>query len=479
MAKPELLATKLSREHAAELLLIEAEELKKLRVLYLEARLGLIGRLASFDRESFSAQQTRMVLLQVTQALREMNKKLDESWDATLDKRLQRSVTQTLREIAQFEPKFKQAQGGIQTEAVRKLARPHGLLLDQFDTSVATFGTGLIRTVGNRLAMHSVMKSTWRTMSQDVARTMKVEMWRAERIVRTELIDALDAAHEVALQSAALLLPDLASQWDATNDSRVCVQCAHLNGQVVPLGKLFDGLYPGPPAHPSCRCRRVPYRAVWAEKTGAQAEAATIEAAAVERAAAERAANEKRAAEAKARAERRVSAQSQVRARVAQTRAITKAEAGIRNQDFETAIAFNDDGAEFFRKDGDRASVGFSLEEAKSFRGRRFTHNHPSGGSFSAQDIRLATTHGLAEIRAVGSEFTYSMLPPKRGWTAEMWKSEIEPAWARAHSDTIAELMPHVRAGRMTPAEADFEHWHRVWIKVSKDTGLRYSRKKR
>jgi len=280
MANPALLATKLTREHAAEMLVMEGEELAKLGKIYGEALDILRGKLASVGADTFTAQQTRVVLAQVTAALRAMNKKLGESWDKTLDQRMQRAVTQTLKEIAHFEPKFKQAQGAIQTQVVRKLAGPHGLLLNQFETSIATYGTGLIRKVGDRLALHAVTKSSWSAMARDVSKTASIDVWRAERIVRTELINALDAAQQVSFDEFRELLPDLKSQWDATNDARVCPICRHLNGLVAGPKQLFSGRWNGPPAHPNCRCRRIPFRSTWAKDIAADEAAEEARAAA-------------------------------------------------------------------------------------------------------------------------------------------------------------------------------------------------------
>ena len=268
MAAPAVLATKLTREHARELRGIEEEEVKKLLRLYARARIDLLGRLATLPSDRFSAQQVRITLAQVTAGMRQLNKALGESWDATLERRLQRGVTQTLREIAVHDPTFRRAQGAIQTNVVRHLAAPKKLLLSQFQSSIAAYGNGLIRQMSGQLALHAITQSPIRTTARALARTMQMEVWRAERIVRTETINAMNAGHQAALEGAAEVLPRLKKQWDATEDARTCPTCNALDGKIVEVNGTFSShgqIVAHPPVHPRCRCRVLGWRAEWAE----------------------------------------------------------------------------------------------------------------------------------------------------------------------------------------------------------------------
>lgn len=42
-----------------------------------------------------------------------------------------------------------------------------------------------------------------------------------------------------------------------------------------------------------------------------------------------------------------------------------------------------------------------------------FTHNHPEGGSFSLADGRMLLLARQREMRAVDSEYRYSLKPPE------------------------------------------------------------------
>lgn len=99
---------------------------------------------------------------------------------------------------------------------------------------------------------------------EDVGRGLfaKYEKW-AERLVRTEGINAYNTIHERGLREAALDDPELKQRWDASADRRLCPVCRELDGKVVDIGKPFPGGFRFPPAHPHCRCTVVPWKVAW------------------------------------------------------------------------------------------------------------------------------------------------------------------------------------------------------------------------
>ena len=121
--------------------------------------------------------------------------------------------------------------------------------------------------------------------------------------------------------------------------------------------------------------------------------------------------------------------------------------------------------------------MSFTAEELKLFPGNILTHNHPSGGSFSWEDIQIATLRQLAEIRAVGSQFAYSAKPARGGSWPEIVKTF--EAYETARSEVYWDTIDKVRSGRMTDDEANLTFWHTVWSRVSARMGFRYARRKR
>lgn len=259
----ELLASRLTREHAKEILDLEDEEVMRLLQLYEEARLLILGRLQEVAAETFTAQKYRVVLAQVQIGIATMKRKLSADHERRVKRGLPMAARQTLDEIAFWERKRKfagAATGKIQTTALRLIAQNEGLLLQRFQTSLDRYGLELIGDVQRRLGLHLIQRSTWREMSVDIAGRLQAHAirgarFKAERIVRTELHHALAVGRQAALEAVAQALPDLRKQWDDTRDARECPSCRKLGGEVVDIDKPFMRLgFPvaAPPLHPMC-----------------------------------------------------------------------------------------------------------------------------------------------------------------------------------------------------------------------------------
>lgn len=148
-------------------------------------------------------------------------------------------------------------------------------------------------------------------------------------------------------------------------------------------------------------------------------------------------------------------------------------ESEIRRLRYEKAYVFDDDGRMILAKDGEETHVAFTRDEVMQFTGRTLTHNHPSGGSFSLDDINLAVSHDLREIRVVGGEYTHVMRPGKKGWPT---LNKLASAYDDADHEVGEELWRETLLGKMIPEQANKEHHHRVWLRVAQKLGLYYRR---
>lgn len=270
----ELLASTLSREHGRELSRLEREELARLLPIYQDAREKILGKLAQVQADTFTRQHYRVARVQIERGIREMVAILQGQHERGLDAVLEAAIEQTLEEIAFWDAKFRGgATGRIQLAAVRRLATPRSVLLHRFKASTTAYGENLIVDIQGRLARALVQRSSWRDMSIEVAGRLQQHAiagsrWRAERIVRTELVNALNAGHQAALEASAATIPGLKRQWDSTLDTRTSDVCLHLNGQVVAIDKPW--VYEGRPIHhppgvPNCRSRVIPWHRDWLE----------------------------------------------------------------------------------------------------------------------------------------------------------------------------------------------------------------------
>ncbi len=155
---------------------------------------------------------------------------------------------------------------------------------------------------------------------------------------------------------------------------------------------------------------------------------------------------------------------------------IKETEAKLITRKTEKAVVFADDGTIVFEKAGGESSVSFTPDELRLFENNILTHNHPSGSSFSMDDVELATFWNLKGIRACGSQHRYYLNRPASGWSREIWKKKIKPLAEKIHNDVFRQFSELINKGKLTPEEANYRHWHEVWSRVAKEVGLDYGR---
>lgn len=96
-------------------------------------------------------------------------------------------------------------------------------------------------------------------------------------------------------------------------------------------------------------------------------------------------------------------------------RSITFVENLLKGNDYESLGAFDDTGKLTYFQKGAKHYV---MYDGRAVADKIVTHNHPSGGSFSHQDIEGMVSNNMKEMRITAKEFTYSMKRPKGGWGA-------------------------------------------------------------
>lgn len=79
---------------------------------------------------------------------------------------------------------------------------------------------------------------------------------------------------------------------------------------------------------------------------------------------------------------------------------VAKGENDITKNDFESAIVFDSHGNVLLKKTGEKHAVGFDEDELKLMKNAVVTHNHPSGVTFSPDDIYMAIEYDMQELRA-------------------------------------------------------------------------------
>jgi len=157
----------------------------------------------------------------------------------------------------------------------------------------------------------------------------------------------------------------------------------------------------------------------------------------------------------------------------------------------EHGYAFDARGNKIFDKVGERAQVSFTEEEFNRIKGARlFTHNHPSGRSLSADDIKVLVRGQLDEMRAAGDQYVYSMKFNKKAIKG-LSEAEIDEyirslenriglRYFEVNRDLMEIGQANIASGRWTIPQAEMWHQDELWKRVVKDfSELRYRRRKR
>ncbi len=162
---------------------------------------------------------------------------------------------------------------------------------------------------------------------------------------------------------------------------------------------------------------------------------------------------------------------------------VLEAEDEIRNERIEIAKAFDAEGNLVFEKRGSQEdSLSFTSEELVLLFYTIFTHNHPypegteQSISFSEEDVELAATLELLELRVVTPTRTYSLRPPENGWDADYWERILKPTFQAIQNTMRRQDLRNIRSGKLTVEQANQGYWNRIWLRTAQALNLIYER---
>lgn len=142
----------------------------------------------------------------------------------------------------------------------------------------------------------------------------------------------------------------------------------------------------------------------------------------------------------------------------------------------ELCHVFDRNGNWLFGVEGGADRILFSDSELAQMDGALLTHNHPTGRSFSPEDITLLVYRGLQELRAVTRDYVYTA--SYQGEDRVGFYFELRQKLPLVTLQMEESLSEAVRLGRINELEKDLLFWHGVWAKIAPQLKLRYSRQK-
>jgi hypothetical protein len=146
-------------------------------------------------------------------------------------------------------------------------------------------------------------------------------------------------------------------------------------------------------------------------------------------------------------------------------------EIDIRGLAEAVAVFIHPDGRVLLRRQGTADRAGFAHSELAVMRGMTLTHNHPCGLPPSAQDLALASSCQLQELRVVTAQHSHVI---------EGLPSHSRHYWRAAHAGAMRKVHPRIRelvlSARLDIAQASCERAHLACRLLAVQHGFTYAR---
>lgn len=241
----------------------------------------------------FTAQQYRVALVQIRQALRTargLNPALFNVLNAASGHAGALALGHLAREAERFSMLFEGSLRPMPIRPAAVLAEGRRALIPRFKASAARYGEYVTKDIQRELAVGVARGETFDQLTRRLMRhggpkgmvtvrgiegdpgavsehiaegLFRRYRSRASTVVRTETINAYNVVAVDAITEAHAEDPGFMLRWDAAIDRRLCQLCRELDGKTAPVGGTFPEGYDHPPAHPCCRCATTPWHEAW------------------------------------------------------------------------------------------------------------------------------------------------------------------------------------------------------------------------
>jgi len=132
--------------------------------------------------------------------------------------------------------------------------------------------------------------------------------------------------------------------------------------------------------------------------------------------------------------------------------------------DHEECRVIAPDGKVIFKKGGSKSQISFVEEEMALFKGCSFIHNHPSGSSFSLEDINFAIKTGMKEIYAVHDGLVYKMhIPQGISDLYAWWDTKGILLYWQLDTELKKDFTAQIQSGKLAIEDANKLHHHVLW----------------
>jgi SPP1 gp7 family putative phage head morphogenesis protein len=251
----------------------------------------------------FTAQRLRSAYAQMDEsikALKQLDPALTEALDNNSEHVKQLAAHNMQEEMGRLGHVFTGEVTTLDIDQAVAFAKGDDLVLGRHAKSARRYHTWVRGALKRELAIGSLRGETIDELSTRLEKRIPAVFeharWRAERIARTETINAYNTYHQETIREAHRIDPKIGMRWDASSDSRLCAQCHSLDGMIISVedefsstwragdvprhatiaarvaGKKSSATVDHPPAHPNCRCTLIPWSEDWPEMEGLEDE---------------------------------------------------------------------------------------------------------------------------------------------------------------------------------------------------------------
>lgn len=236
--------------------LIDRSYPTRLKKLYDKAQDEVAAKLARAvrggRRNSFTAQQHRIVLSQIRQGQAQVAHRMTGALGDASAQVQHAALRGLISDVRKLEAHFRGLPAG--PLPIEEAATFSGVikgraasLLDQHATSMGRYGARVVRSMREQMSIGLMAGESTGDVVDRVREVADLEWWQAERIVRTELAWTASATQADGIAASAQALPDLRMRWselcdDETGeplDDRVAVDSIAMHGQCALPGQVF------------------------------------------------------------------------------------------------------------------------------------------------------------------------------------------------------------------------------------------------
>lgn len=234
--------------------LVTRQGVRQLKSVYDAAQAKLTSQIARAVRanrgDSFSAYQMRVAQAQLRQGQALIAKRMAGDMGPLSKQAQEAALNGLIDDVARLSRAFT---GSEVTLPIDEAARFAGVvdarrssLMKMHQNSMARYGANIVQQAEHRMAVSLLTGESSSATMDAVASLIDGEWWQGERIVRTEMAFAFNAAHYDGIKESGDEVPELKQRWEENCndaglplDDRVAVDSIAMHGQVTEAGGLF------------------------------------------------------------------------------------------------------------------------------------------------------------------------------------------------------------------------------------------------